>query len=613
MKLEDVLLNLTEQVPPRRRAGNLPPADNPDNGEGNLEFPDDEPQNQAQPVPLPEPEQPEQQPEPEEPEQEVRPEMPETEPNVTRVTPTEEDRQIHRETVKKKINAVTLIKQRWQEQATAANIQITETDMNDAIEFFNSKKNGLRPLSVPPRNTDNPQLYALHIRFPEFPATDIGRIRDLQNYTWQQITFFRERYVEGPEQEPEAEQLENIQIPGATDLSRFFNRAHQLWVQKRTKLYDNDGVIVIRIESKEQSIMYGGLQNTLRDKYQNQRNSARWCTSLTDEGNLYSSYRNWRAFYYVYNENVDEDDDYRIFAIGAVNPNHTNSTIYAPFTLTNLYNDSNLSKLSFDDIVRRTGCNQLKEIEKQIIWFPETKQESQERIFGSYTFDGRHDTDFAFLRPQAQYRFIDASREIKSAKALRALSAEATVTINGTSRVVDLQEEYVRRTRAFNFQNRFVTTDPTEDAFEMIEALRPPVKKFLHNLLIREENLPDGIYSIVASILNKSLTKSWKDYSNPTIRLLQSKTSAGLFGVFDLENYKWVKPLQYTLRNFNYLDKTNKQKYVVKKYTSNNDYFYWIFRYEDILIKDRTNPNYLKGKFIDGSEGDELLSRLVRY
>ena len=36
--------------------------------------------------------------------------------------------------------------------------------------------------------------------FPDFPAYDRGRIRDIQYYTWEQITFFMERYVEVPQQ-----------------------------------------------------------------------------------------------------------------------------------------------------------------------------------------------------------------------------------------------------------------------------------------------------------------------------------------------------------------------------------------------------------------------------
>ena len=614
MKLQDFLPVITEQVPPRRRTRNTPPPDEP-NDQGNLELPDDDevPQNQPEPdVNQPQPE-PDDGGDNDEFDHGVRPEIPTTEPtNQTR--PNEEDVQIHRETVRKKVNAITLLKQRWMEQAAADDSFVTEADMDDAITFFNTKKNGLRQLSVPPRNTDNPQLYALHIRFPDFPATDLNRVRDIQSYSWPQISFFRERYAEAPEPENQPEQIEMIQIEGAENLSRFLDRARQMWRNKKQKIYENDGVTVIRIESKEHSIMYGGLQNSLKDKYpKGHRTTNYWCTTLTDENNLYSGYRQWRAFYYVLNENVVQDDNWHIFAIGAVNPNHSNATQYAPFTLSNLYNDNNLEALTFDQIVIITDCPQLKEVESQIVWFPETKQESQERIFSSYTFDGRRDTDFAFLKPQAQYRFIEASRDIKSAKALRALSSEATITINGASRVVDLQEEYVRRTRAYNFQTRFITTDPTEDAFEMIDALRPPVRKFLHRVLVNEEGLPDGIYSIVASILNKSLNKSWRDYSNSTIRLMQSKTSSGLFGVFDLENYRWIKPLAYSLRNFNYIDRATRQKYVVKKYTSNDDYFYWLFKHEDLLIKDNTNPNYLKGKYLAGSDGDEILSRLVKY
>jgi len=591
MKFEDIIINyLWEQV---NHPGGLEPDDNERDerdGEGNLQMPDDD------------------EPEQQEPGDRLYPRAARPEPNQIETPQPEQpdDTATHNETIKKKVNAIAKVKAIWVTQAAETNMAISEASMDDAIDFFNQKKGNLRPLSNPPNNRDIPQLFALKQRFPEFPASDLGRIRDIQTYTWPQIIFFIERYVEGPEEVVEEEGIEEgerIQIEGV-NLSRFLPKAYEMWEAKRKKLYDANGVTIIKIESKEQSIAYGGLQNCLKDTHPHSISNY-WCTTKIGSGNLYTSYRHWRAFYYVLNKNVPEDHQYRMFAIGAVKKDDNNY----PFTLTNMYNSSNISSLTFEEVVSHTQCSELNNAKKNIVWFEETEEESIERIYDTYTFDGRNrDTDFTFLKPRAQLRYIETARPIKSGKALLSLGE---VMIDG--RAVDLQEEYVRRTTAANFQNRYNTSDPTEDVFAMISALRTPNIKFLNNILKNEQGIPDGIYGVVSAILNKSYKGSWKDYTNPQIRVLQSKLSLGKFGVYDLSKYKWVKPVNYSVQPVRfYLNKEDRTVYAFIKYVSDNDYFYWLFRREDLLKKDKTNPNYLKGKFLESRDGDELIGRLVK-
>lgn len=514
-----------------------------------------------------------------------------TEPNA-------QDRASHKQKITKKLSAVQQTKLNWVEETTQKGVTVTETQMNGAIEFFNTKKNGLRPLGH--EAGDIPQLFALKQRFPDFPAENIRVIRDIQSYSWEQIIFFMERYIAEPEELDVVDEGEQINVKGASTVSHLLPQAYEQW-EKQKKVFNQDGVSIVQIVSKQHSINVGFLENCLKDKYDS-RNIDVWCTTWTRDSNLYQTYRSNVAFYYVLNKNVPEDNEYRFFSLAA----DRNGT----YRLTNTFNTYDTTGLSYDQVLEKTNCQQLIDAKSVIVWFEETEKESIERVFDTYTFNGEGDNDFMFLTPSAQMAFIEHSRNVRSAKALKALGV---VKFTNKAKPTDLQYEYARRTTSQNLADRFKTGDATEDVFDMVSVLRPKVKKFLDEFLKSRQGVPDGIYAIIALLLNNELIKSYKDIERQDIRMFQNKNTTGLFGIFSLETYQWVKPLEYSKQTWNaYVDRETKKTFIVIRYVSDNDYFYWLFNKPDLLSKDRSNPNYLKGKFVEGSVGDEMFTRWVK-
>lgn len=366
-------------------------------------------------------------------------------------------------------------------------------------------------------------------------------------------------------------------------------------------------MIVIRIESLKESIGYGALQHCIRDKYLSARGDNggnRWCTANSgSETNYYPGYRDWRAFYYVLNKNVPEDHDYRIFAIGAVRPGASGE----PFTLTNAKNTVNANSLDFDTIVAKTGCQQLLNVEDKIKWFPETVKETIERKLDRYTFDDpTSPTDFLRLENNRKLQYIDHLRKIKTGRALKGCNEQ-------------LQKTYCALTTAENFKNRFITESYSEDPFIMLKVLHPRNVKFLDSeVLKRQQGIPDGIRAIKAIILSKYIKASYRDHTNPDIWLCQNKQMNNIFGLFDIKNLDWAKPLKYTKKEaIIRINKYTKEKFVFMKYVSDNDYFYFIANADDLYkrtIKNETgkdipNPNYNKGRYYEGVDGDEILSK----
>lgn len=607
MKFEDVIIDyLWEQVNPPIHPDN----DNefpaqPDDAQPDGEQPDDNQPNDADPN-APEPNAPEpnaiqQGNNQDNPEQPVEP---------------DNNRQAVRPPKKPSATALMImsIKTKWAREAAQTGTPITEAEMDGAIAFFNDKKGTLRPLSNPPNNLDISQLFALHKKFPNFPAYNANDIRNISSYTWEQINFLMERYLEAPEGEEEENVIEvgeRLQIRGES-MERILPRAYEMWKGKRTKLYDANNVSIIKIESQEQSVSYGVVQNCLRDK--NNRGSY-WCTTIPG-GSNYANYRTWRSFYYVLNENVDDSHPYHFFAIGAVIPEHSNG----PYTLASAFNE-NYSRLTFDDLIANTGCQDLNNVRNKIVWFNETQKESVERIYDSYTFnetEPRRDangnveyvlksTDFSLLKPRAQLKYIQAGKMIKSAAALKSLPE---VMIDG--QLKDLQKEYVISVSVMNFKQKFITIDPDEDVFAMLSSLRTSNLTFLDKHL-KMNGIPDGKFAVIKSILNTKLKRSYRDIADKNKVLYQTKDT-NKFGIFDVVKMKWDKPLKYKKDpsiHF-YRDTVNKKSFGFIKYVSADDYFYVVMRKEDWLTRDKDNPNRLGCQYVDGQKGDELIGRMAK-
>jgi len=589
MKFSEILLYLNEQV-----------EDDPNQDDDNID-------NGPDPI-EPEPEEPEvAEPEPPEPEQK-RP------ADAVKTEPSDQDRDAHRQKVKKKLNAIDKTKLKWREEATQIGVEITENDMVGAIEFFNTKKNGLRPLGAPAG--DIPQLFALKQRFPEFPAENEVAIRDIQTYSWEQILFFINRYIAHPEEEQEqffdeGEQLVvDVDKEDANRIAGLLPTAYEQW-KKQVKVYDNNGVSIVALQSKQHSINVGFLENCLKAKHKN-TTSQFWCTTWTNASNQYLNYRPNEAFYYVLNINVPESDPFYFFAI-APSSKDRNS-----YRLVDMYNSNDWSSLNFDAVLSYTNCPELANAKDKVVWFEETEYDSIDRKFDTYAFGeptGDKEIDkhnFMFLDLTHQREFIDYGRNIRSARALRALSDKAEYP--DVEKPVDLQRVYVNLTNAQNMVDRFRTIDENEDIFSMINALRPSPKKQLHSLLEVKEKVSGGIKGLALKLMSNELIGSFLDYTKTDIRLLQSKNNIGTFGIFNMVEFKWEKPLEYTKATplIKAMDRETKQIYIFQKYISENDYFYWMFNREDYLHRNNPkSPNRLKGKFLEGSVGDGVINSMT--
>ena len=86
------------------------------------------------------------------------------------------------------------LKLKWKQE----NPGLTNEDMDNTIEFFNRRKNGLREYKDPstyPNYINLPEIVALMQRFPDMRdvLTDHQKIRDIQNYSWDEMEYYMDR------------------------------------------------------------------------------------------------------------------------------------------------------------------------------------------------------------------------------------------------------------------------------------------------------------------------------------------------------------------------------------------------------------------------------------
>ena len=143
---------------------------------------------------------------------------------------------------------------------------MTNEDMDNTIEFFNRRKNGLREYKDPstyPNYINLPEIVALMQRFPDMRdvLTDYQKIRDIQNYSWDEMEYYMDR-VGAAMAAPEVD----FKIEGDTPEIRKAS-AYRKWDTPINRILDENGIRVFKITGKDESIALGCLQHILRDLY----------------------------------------------------------------------------------------------------------------------------------------------------------------------------------------------------------------------------------------------------------------------------------------------------------------------------------------------------------
>lgn len=494
---------------------------------------------------------------------------------------------------KKKLSEIEKVKLKWKEEHPG----LVDADINDTINFFNRKKNGLRPYKDPntPNYVNLPEIVALKTRFPEMNdiLRDISKIRDIQNYTWDQMEYYMDRV-----NETDVAREMDFTIDGDTIETRKAS-ALKKWENPRNKIIDENNIIVYRIEGKDESIALGRLQNILVSQY----GGNNWCITNLPGGatNLYDSYRNnhGRSFYFVLNKNREENDPYYLSTIEPVNKSSYNYNTNGSFCITPRQNGTQCGK-TWEDIVEIHP--QLSDKERYFQYFDKTAKEKSDIAIGKITFNSGDENDFAVQRKEIQKKYIESGRLINDIRSFSVLP-------------VELRKDYIARTTLEDYKHRF-KSNHNEHPFallNLIETENPGLFKFLDNVVLKTQlGLKRGVRGIKESILGLNFRRGFSDIEKPYTLFMER--NGNKCGVINVSTIEWIKPMEYIKTTSTPLvkkitDDNNDVKivkYIMNRYSVKDDYFYFFINVEDITNK--TSPNYMKGIYLDKEEGNNLLN-----
>lgn len=523
----------------------------------------------------------------------------------------------------KKISAKQQIKQKWEGQ----NPGITDFEMEDAYAFFMDRRVSLRPYHpygfIDPETNRHyinvPELTTIVERFPsmapvlENPAT----LMDLKNYPWDVIEY----YMDIVRANNALVDEENI-VPGTKlPLEEQLEIAKERWTHPENQIINEGTFIVYKIESKNESIALGSIQrvlNKMRNQQGNHRGNAYWCTTVplndTGRSNLWTTYRPQRAFYYVWDQTKAVDDELYCSSIQTMEPNKGSG----PYTFVDLYN-STTTGVSWDEIVQKYP--QLQGKQHLLPYFGITPKEREDLTIDSITMTPGDKYYFGTIPKSYQMAYVDSGRHVKKVRAFLTMDPQT-------------RKLYVDKTTKTNndLTTRFVCDDPN-DPFGILEILRLQTKpenlyKYLDGKILKTNlGIPEGILAIKKLIIGNNWRRWLSDDAtgDTLVAVLNQPISKNTkFGLMNIEHGEIIKDVQYRVTETKLYMSTRdddgvirRNVYLVQKYSymlgdggaDQDQYFYFITTKE--AITDKSSPNYLKGKYFDGPEGDMFLQQQV--
>lgn len=511
----------------------------------------------------------------------------------------------------KKLSLTQQIKQKWKSESPG----LTEFQLADAIGFFAIRRDGLRPYH-PYGYQENgrhyinvPEITTLAARFPNMIPVfeNKSTLLDLKLYPWSVMEFWMDFIREDNTVIDE----ENI-VPGTTlPIDEQLTIAKERWQDPANQIINEGGVIVYKIESKNESIALGSIQRVLslkRKQEGNSRGNLYWCTTvpINDRGrsNLWTNYRPSNGFYYVWDQNKNEDDKYYATAILAKRD--------GTYGFVDLYNATT------------TGHNwayfvgiypQLNDKQQLFPWFGTTRKETTDLTLNKISMNPDNEYYFGGIPKSWQYAYVESGKHVPVVDAFLTMEAKT-------------RKLYVEKTTKLNndLQSRFVCSDP-DTPFGIIDILRLETKpdnllKLLeHKLNILE--VPGGVLAIKKLIIGTNWRRWITDEkTNNTIITPQTNRidKNSKFGVINVENAEMVKDIKFVItKTRSYIHQydedgvTRRKRYITQKYNITQgdgnvdmeEYFYIFTTPEALTVKN--SPDYLKGRMFEGPEGDEFI------
>jgi hypothetical protein len=308
----------------------------------------------------------------------------------------------------KKLTRTQMIMAKWKEESPG----VTDQQLSDAVAFFNERKDRLRPYH--PYGYIDPATNRHHINLPEiavmverFPnmeniLSDTVKMKDLGNYTWEQISFYQDRiYRQAIETDDEN------WVKGDFTEDQRIQMALQRWTKPYNQIINDGTLTVYKIECKNEAIALGALEHAIFRKYHENEKTLKslppdvrrkiknmewaiqpWCIARPEGGsygaNLWTNYRPKWGFYFILDNSKPEWSAHHISAIEAVN-----GGVYQLSTMTNTYE----THQSWGDIEQIYPG--LRDKEKLFPWFGTTPRETKELTLDTVTFNRGDVYDFA--------------------------------------------------------------------------------------------------------------------------------------------------------------------------------------------------------------------------
>lgn len=514
----------------------------------------------------------------------------------------------------KPLSEIQKLKLRWKEE----NPGLTEQGMNDTIDFFNRRKNGMieykTPGTVNPttgrRHVNLPEIAALANRFPEMRniLSDHSKIRDIQNYSWEQIEYYMDRVST---QQVNVEM--DIKIEGDTpELQKA--SAYKVWENARNKIINENGLIVIRVESKPESIALGYLQHILNNE-ETEREKQRtgkgyvhvnnnWCiTHGAGEGtNMYYDYRDRRAYYFIMDKNRPESDLYYLSVLQPIRSGYRIGEY--PYVITLRSNRGERLGLEWREVVEVWPGLQGKQ--DLIKYFPTTRKEiddiSIDQInFKENTKDHPNPYDFAIQDLNIQQRYIESNRYITNTRCFDVLPLAEKKLYIAKAKIEG--NDYKKRFRCDN------PSDPL-GILNLIQDSPGGLYGFLDRAILKDRlKLPSGVHGLKVGIVNIEFKVLYSTIDEK-YTLFQQRTD-NLIGVMDINTLDMLKPMSFIHSKTQMVfDSQLNKPYLMYRYTEQlpgQDYFYFLIPLEN-LTGDKKALQYMKGYYYDKDEGNKLFS-----
>lgn len=467
----------------------------------------------------------------------------------------------------KPLNPIQILKNKWHEQ----NPYINDDVMDTMINIFNQRKNGLRPYKEDGTEEgyiNLPEIVALKFRFPDFPADNIQKLKDITQYSWEQIEYLMDRIGTQIQHEQTnnysfldtKEQIDQFKL-------NYFRNAVKQWEKPDGRIVDEETIRVFRVESKNEAIALGLLQHLYFDKLYKSEHGSYWCITNGEfnyGSNLYNSYRlQGRANYFVLNKlNRKNNPDYFINCIQSLK---NQPGLYNLVKTNN--NSDNI--VNWDTIVRYHP--QLNGKEHLFPYFGETIKERKEIELNKISFDNdpSNINDFLNLNTEQRKEYIESGRLIKHLYAFKILQDKEI-------------RMYIAQVNINDFKNRFLSINPSKP-LEIIDYLKNKRKKDIYNYLetrLKEIGIPNGIRAIKIGMILPQFDVMMIEKNKPSIILLINKNMKNV-GVFDKTTQNFiVEPIFVEKGKMKFYRKQYSEKYktdvkyfyIITKYTVSNQF-----------------------------------------